>query len=106
MLNLSFQNQVQSLILERESIDDNDPAVYKFWNKLSTFLAENEEDTIQFLNNCSPEDALTISEVFEDVSEKLQSQAYINCLENLGLKYPDLNLESSIKVAKDFFSGS
>ncbi|EGQ1195177.1 hypothetical protein I2K11_002470, partial [Listeria monocytogenes] len=45
-----------------------------------------------YLKNCSKEDVLLISSVFDDVSEKIQSRKFISCLRELDKKFPDLIL--------------
>ncbi|EAE3013522.1 hypothetical protein E1V56_13265, partial [Listeria monocytogenes] len=47
---------------------------------------------INYLKNCSKEDVLLISSVFDDVSEKIQSRKFISCLRELDKKFPDLIL--------------
>ena len=37
----------------------------------------------------------------EDISEQLQSSRFIECIEQLAIKYPDLNLEQDILYAKE-----
>ncbi len=54
--------------------------------------------------NCSKEDVYLISEVFEDVSEKLQSKRFIECLRKLDEKFPDLNLTYHIDVAESYIA--
>ena len=50
---------------------------------------------------CCKENIDWISEVFEDISEQLQSSRFIECIEQLANKYPDLNLEQDILYAKE-----
>ena len=40
-------------------------------------MYRNVQDTIEYLENCSEEDLFYISEIFEDVSERLKSKEYI-----------------------------
>ena len=49
-------------------------------------------ETVAYLENCSEEDIYFISEVFEDVSEQLQSKEYIECLRKLDDKFPNLDM--------------
>ncbi|KZU60843.1 hypothetical protein [Lactiplantibacillus plantarum] len=52
--------------------------------------------------NCSEDDVLLISSVFDYVSENLQSKKFISCLRKLDKKYPDLKLTSFIDDAEDY----
>ena len=76
----------------------DDPRVVKKWNELTQIFIQNEESTIAYLNSCCKD---WISEIFEDISEQLQSSRFIECIEQLAIKYPDLNLEQDILYAKE-----
>ena len=53
-------------------------------------LTENIEETIEFLDNeCTADEFSWISEVFEGIAEKSQSQAFIDCLYRVAAKYPE-----------------
>ena len=79
----------------------DDPRVVKKWNELTQIFIQNEESTIAYLNSCCKENVDWISEIFEDISEQLQSSRFIECIEQLAIKYPDLNLEQDILNAKE-----
>lgn len=79
----------------------DDPRVVEKWNKLTQIFIQNEESTIAYLNSCSKENINWISEIFEDISEQLQSSSFIECIEQLAIKYPYLNLEQDILYAKE-----
>lgn len=57
---------------------------------------------IFYLENCSEEDIYFISEVFEDVSEQLQSKEYIECLRKLDDKFPNLDMTKDIDLAEEY----
>lgn len=52
--------------------------------------------------NCSKDDVLLISSVFDYVSDNLQSKRFISCLRELDKKYPDLKLTSFIDDAENY----
>ena len=79
----------------------DDPRVVKKWNELTQIFIQNEESTIAYLNSCCKENVDWISEIFEDISEQLQSSRFIECIEQLAIKYPDLNLEQDILYSKE-----
>lgn len=93
-------NEIERIIEERKRIHPDDPHVVEKWNELTQIFIQNEESTIAYLSCCSKEDINWISEVFEDISEQLQSSKFIECIEELADKYPDLNLEQDIKFAR------
>lgn len=43
------------------------------WAELTNILSMSEDETINYLKNCSKEDVLLISSVFDDVSEKYKA---------------------------------
>ncbi|MEW7278195.1 hypothetical protein ABW636_06335 [Aquimarina sp. 2201CG1-2-11] len=99
----SFKSRVGQLIEERKSFHPNDDLrTYKYWEEISDFMAADEISTIKFLEECDKETASWMSEVFEDLSERLKSNKFIDCLERLAKRFPDQNLESFIQDARSF----
>ena len=87
-------------ITERKAIHLNDSfATYKKWEELIKLLSENENDTINLIQNSTKEEIDLISEVMEDVAEKLDSKAYIDALKSVSKKYPECNLEDIIEIS-------
>ena len=80
----------------------NDPSIEKYWDELIELLSENESETINYLKHCTKNEAEWVSEVFEDIAYNLQSNAYIESLQKINVKYPDLNLANIIEIAKDY----
>ncbi|HEX9061866.1 MAG TPA: hypothetical protein VF941_16935 [Clostridia bacterium] len=93
--------KVLNLISERSKLGPNDPQVETYWAELANLLGENEEQTIEFLMNCNKADIRWISEVFEDISYKLQSTKLIDCLKMLDKKFPELKLAWFVKGAEE-----
>ena len=86
-------NEIDKIIEERKKMHPDDPRVLEKWNELTQIFIQNEESTIAYLNSCCKENIDWISEIFEDISEQLQSPRFIKCIEEIAIKYPDLNLE-------------
>ncbi|WP_379000770.1 hypothetical protein [Metabacillus niabensis] len=103
--NMLDTSLVKSLIIERSKLHMNDPKVYEYWGKLTELLSRNVEDTINYLNHCSEEEIYWLSEIFEDISAKVNCQKYIECLKKLDKKYSNLNLSMDIKVAEEWMEG-
>ncbi|MFK7932503.1 MAG: hypothetical protein AB8G22_03280 [Saprospiraceae bacterium] len=96
----TLENNVRILFERRRKMHPNDPAAYKYWDELTELLSQNQDQTIHFFNECSEEEVLLLSEVFEDIAERLKSLAYIATLEKVQVKFPKLDLYHSIEVAK------
>lgn len=87
-------------VAERNSIHLNDSiAIYKKWEELISLLCENESDTINLILNSTKEEIDWISEVMEEVAEKLNSNAYIDALKLVSEKYPECNLEDIVEIS-------
>lgn len=93
-------NEIDKVIEERKKMHPDDPRVMEKWDELTQIFIQNEESTIAYLNSCCKENIDWISEIFEDISEQLQSPRFIECIEKIAIKYPDLNLEQDILYAK------
>lgn len=76
------------IILEkRKSLNINDDfGIEKCWNEMTELLSQNEMETINYLEESTEKDLYYISEIFEDVSERFQSEQFINCLRKLDKK--------------------
>lgn len=74
------------------------------WDELTAVFVESKEDTIAYLNHCNKENLYWIAEIFDDISAQLQSTEFIECIEQLGEKYPDLDLETDISFAKQMMA--
>lgn len=100
---MNIYNQITENLEERRSINEEDDfGLERSWEKLTDILSINEGETISYLKNCSKEDLLLISSVFDDVSEKLQSKQFISCLRELDKKYPELQLTFFIDDAESY----
>ncbi len=98
-----FIVRLNEAIENRKKTNNNDGAGLELcWEELSKILSENEQETIAFLENCSEQQLYFISEVFDEVSEKLQSKGFIDCLKALDKKFPKLQLKSDIESAESY----
>lgn len=95
-------NQEAKQIIEKRKkkhIED-DTGIEMCRENLIDLLSNNAEETITFLEMCSKEDVLWISEVFEEIAYNLQSKDYIECLKRISLKYQELDLGKIVNVAE------
>ena len=96
------KNNVIRLINERKILNSNDPTIEKYWEELTNILSTDCLETVEYFDNCSEEEILYLSEIFEDVAYNLQDKKYIECLERLLNKYPNIPIANSIITAKEY----
>ncbi|MCM3134382.1 hypothetical protein M3629_16430 [Paenibacillus polysaccharolyticus] len=97
-----MHQEVREIIRKRAVLHMNDPVIEKYREELIHVLSQNEKDTIDFLKKCSKEEALWVSEVFEEIAYHLQSVEYINTLKDINKKYPELKLTNVINTAVSY----
>jgi len=95
-------DELERILEKRKNMHPNDPRICDIWNELAQIFIQSEESTIEYLNSCSKEKLYWISEVFEDISLGLQSTKFIECIEKLNIKYPDLDLKCDVRYAKNY----
>lgn len=94
---------MDKIIAERKSKDiEDDYGIQTCWDKMIHVLSNDIYETVAYLENCSEEEIYFISEVFEDISEQLQSKQYIDCLKKLDKKFPDLSMTKDIDLAGEY----
>ncbi|MCY7501638.1 MULTISPECIES: hypothetical protein [Bacillus] len=100
---MDIENALRTVLDKRKKLDLNDDyGIQKSWDEIIEILGENEERTLEYLDRCSKEDLYWISEVFEDISEVLQSKELIKCLRKLDEKYPELEMTQDIDLAESY----
>ena len=94
-------NKLKELIKERELIDaQNDVLTEQNHDEQFKLLSVNLSETINFLNNCLPEELYWISELFERLSEYFKSMELINCMER-NAQRTGVDCSIDIQYAKD-----
>ncbi len=93
-----IDNRIRELLKERKSIHSEDyDRIEKCCVQEIELLSENLKDTIDFISNrCTGDEFVWLSEVFEEVQEKTQSDALRECLYATAEKYPKETKEYSI----------
>lgn len=103
-------DNIQCLLKERATLDDNDSdAVDKCCKKVVNMLSEDINATISFMDTeCTEDEFSWISEVFDEIVEKTQSQEFIDCLYRVAEKYPvecdKYNIYHFIEESKKFLN--
>lgn len=94
---------MDEIIVERKKkSNEDDYGIQNCWNKMIDVLSKDMYETVAYLESCSEEDIYYISEIFEDVSEQLQSKEYIDCLRRLDIKFPNLKMTKDIDLAEAY----
>ncbi|NEO79699.1 hypothetical protein [Moorena sp. SIO4G3] len=92
--------EVKRLLKEIIQLHVNDPRVTDYWEKLTEVIGSDLITAKAILNACDQEELFWVSEVFEDISAKLQSRSFVLFLMELDEKYPEIDMEVEIKYAK------
>jgi len=94
---------IREIIAERaQTNDEREFGVERCWKKLTDALLEDLPWTIGFLDNeCTADELSWISEVFEELILKSQSQELIACLRRAIAKYPEEDLRFNLTLNLD-----
>jgi len=94
---------IETILEKRKNLHPNDePGFDNVWRSLTEIFTQNEEETINYLRNCPKEHLKWIKEVFDDISEEFKSEKFIDTLEYIEEKFPDLELSVDINYAKKY----
>ncbi|EUJ29573.1 hypothetical protein [Listeria cornellensis] len=100
---MKLKKQMEIILEKRKSLNINDDfGIEKCWNEMTELLSQNEMETINYLEESTEKDLYYISEIFEDVSERFQSEQFINCLRKLDKKFPELDMTQDIDIAESY----
>lgn len=77
------------------------PNLDEYWDEIVNMLSEELEETKKFLNQCNEHQIYFMAGYFEDISYNFQSDDFIECLEQLKKKYPNIDIKQDIQWAKD-----
>lgn len=86
-------NKLIELLEEEKNIDPlDDFSRENLVNKLLYYCGDNEKDIIKFLSTLDLYDLETMSQIFEELSEKLhKSKTFKKSLEEITSKYPNVD---------------
>ncbi|EMG28418.1 hypothetical protein [Listeria fleischmannii] len=91
------------ILKKRKGLNINDNfGIAKCWNEMTILLIQNEDETIDYLNECNEDYLYYISEIFEDISEQFQSKRFITYLRKLDKKFPKLDMTKDIDIAESY----
>ncbi|NES85525.1 MAG: hypothetical protein F6K10_31240 [Moorea sp. SIO2B7] len=92
--------EVKRLLKERIQLHINDPRRTDYGEKLTEVIGSDLITAKAILNAIDQDELFWVSEVFEDISAKLQSRSFVLFLMELDEKYPEIHMEGEIKYAK------
>ena len=81
---------------------EDDYGIQECWAKMINILSVDVQQTVAYLENCTQEEVYYVSEIFEDISERLQSKTFIECLRKLDEKFPELKMTKDIDLAETY----
>ena len=62
----------------------------QWWNQVSDFAADHISDTIDFVRKeCSADEFSTLSEIFDEITQKSKSKEFIEVLREAARKFPE-----------------
>jgi len=85
---------------ELEKHGGDHPQTDDVWLQLANTIAIDEDEAIDIIDILSEEEIYWLSEVFDDISEKLQSEKFVAYLRKLQKKFPDIDLSVDIEFAQ------
>lgn len=82
--------EFHEIIEERSQINDNwSEGIDMIWKKMTDIFSADIDKTILFLDECTADEFIWLSEIFEDIAEKTQSRKFISVLRKTAEKYPE-----------------
>lgn len=87
---MSIAKEYQLLIEKRAAIQgDVDYDTAPVIRSMIQLMTKNMDETINFLDNdCTEEQFVWLSEIFDEIAEQSQSRVFINALRRTAEKYP------------------
>ncbi len=104
----SFATVMHLLCKLRDKIGlENDWQADKWWDNASDFAAKHIDETIEFVKNeCSANEFSTLSEIFDDITNKSKSREFIQAIREAAKKFPEecekYNIMDSIGFAEQY----
>lgn len=98
-----IKESMMKIVEERKKkhIED-DYGIQECWEKMINILSVDVQQTVAYLESCTQEEVYYVSEIFEDISEKVQSKTFIECLRKLDEKFPELKMTQDIDMAETY----
>jgi len=103
---MDTKNRVIEIIDNFKQMHVNDPRFSDWFDEIVDLLSKDVSETINILEFLDKESIYWLTKTFEDVSIRLKSDNYINCIKALGEKYRsiegiDEDIQDAIDILKD-----
>ena len=103
---MDTKNRVIEIIDNFKQMHVNDPRFSDWFDEIVDLLSKDVSETINILEFLDKESIYWLTKTFEDVSIRLKSDNYINCIKALGEKYRsiegiDEDIQDAIDVLED-----
>lgn len=84
-------NDYKEIIQKRSEINSEwYTEIEKIWDKMIAVFSKNIEKTILFIKTeCTGDEFVWLSEIFEEIAERTQSMEFIDCLYETTKKFPN-----------------
>lgn len=95
---MSISKDYETLLTQRKKLEgdidyDTNPVILK----TIELMTEDIKETISFLeNDCTEEQFVWLSEVFDEIAERTKSKSFIDALLRVSKKYPKATAEYNI----------
>ena len=96
------ENMIKIIEERKKKYVEDDYGIQECWEKMMNILSVDVQQTVEYLENCTQEELYYISEIFEDISERLKSKIFIECLHKLDEKFPELKMTKDIDLAETY----
>ena len=91
--------ELRKLIKAEQGLSEKTEGLWdEIFSKKVELLCENLEDTMAFLDGCTEEEFLWLSNAFEDVSERFKSSEFIECLKRNQARYPAIFEKVQVEI--------
>lgn len=96
---------IKAIIAKRvETNDELQAEVEQCWEELSSAIASDYEAAAKFLlEDCTADEASWVSEVYEEIIEKTQSEKFLDLLKQSAVRFPAENelhrMASNLEIA-------
>lgn len=84
-------NDFKEIIQKRAKINSEwYTEIEKIWGEMISLFSNDIEKTILFIKtDCTADEFVWLSEIFEEIAEKTKSKEFIDCLYETARKFPD-----------------
>ncbi|AUM96156.1 MULTISPECIES: hypothetical protein [Clostridium] len=82
------------------TVEHNVDAPEEWWNELPKMFSKDIDEAMKYFEKCNEEDLDILTEQFEDIAAESQSKKFIEFIQKLQIKYPNIDMGQDIQWAK------